>query len=483
MGLRKSGFDSIPRPTIEIETILTKQIQTPETPGRWAVLLVTTLAGFLIPFMGSSVNIALPTIGKELSMHAVALGWVATSYLLASAMLLVPFGRLADIYGRKKVFSIGMIIYTVGSLVAALSNSAAMLIATRVVQGIGGSMLFSTGVAILTSVFPARERGRALGINVAAVYLGLSAGPFLGGLLTQYFGWRSVFLLNVPLGLIVIAAVFWKLRGDWAEAKGERFDIAGSVIYSLTLVALIYGFTLLPGVSGAILIAAGALGLSIFVWWEMRADSPVLNIGLFRQNTVFAMSNLAALINYSATFAVAFLLSLYLQYIKGLSPRDAGIILVAAPVVQAIFSPMAGRLSDRVEPRIVASAGMGLTAVGLLMFTFLDGNTGLGYIVVSLMILGLGFALFSSPNTNAVMSSVESRFLGVASATLATMRQMGMMLSMGLAMLLFALNIGRVQIAPEHYPMLITSVHTAFIIFTVFCAVGIFASLARGKVR
>jgi len=460
---------------------LTRPIQ--ETPGRWAVLLVTTLAGFLIPFMGSSINVALPAIGKDLSMHAVVLGWVATAYLLASAMLLVPFGRLADIYGRKKLFTIGMVIYTAGSLVATLSNSSAMLIATRVVQGIGGSMIFSSGTAILTSAFPARERGRALGINTAAIYLGLSAGPFLGGLLTQHFGWRSVFLLNVPLGIIVIAAVFWRFRGDWAEAKGERFDFIGSVIYSLMLLAIIYGFTLLPGISGTVFIATGALGLAIFVWWELRADSPVLNIGLFRKNTVFAMSNLAALINYSATFAVGFLLSLYLQYNKGLSPRDAGIVLVAAPIVQAVFSPMAGRLSDRVEPRIVASVGMGLTAVGLFMFTFLNSSTSIGYILGSLGTLGFGFALFSSPNTNAVMSSVESRFLGVASATLATMRQVGMMLSMGLAMLLFALNIGRVQIAPEHYPMLLTSVHSAFTIFTVLCIGGIFASLARGKMR
>jgi MFS family permease len=344
-------------------------------------------------------------------------------------------------------------------------------------------MIFSTGAAILVSAFPANERGRVLGINVAAVYVGLSAGPFLGGLLTQYFGWSSVFLINVPLGLIVIGAVFWRLHGDWAEARGEKFDFAGSVIYGLALLALIYGFTLIPEMYGFALTALGVVGLVIFVWWEMRVDSPVLNIGLFRRNTVFAMSNLAALINYSATFAVSFLLSLYLQYIKGLSPLDAGIVLVAAPVMQAIFSPIAGRLSDRIEPRIVASLGMGLSAVGLLLFTFISGDTSLGYIVAGLLVLGFGFALFSSPNTNAIMSSVQSRYFGVASAMVATMRQVGMMLSMGLAMLLFALNIGKVQILPEHHPMLLTSINMAFIIFTVLCVCGIFASLARGKVR
>ena len=444
---------------------------------------MATLGSFLTPFMGSSITIALPSIGSELAMDAISLGWVATAYLLAAAMFLVPFGRIADIYGRKRIFTYGILTYTVASILSAIAASAAMLIASRVLQGIGGAMIFSTGVAILTSVFPAEERGKALGINVAAVYLGLSLGPFLGGLLTEHFGWRSIFVLNVPLGLIIIAFIFWKLKGEWAEAKGEKFDITGSVIYSLMLIAIMYGFTLLPEMSGVWLILIGAVGVVAFVKWEMKVKSPVLNIGLFRNNTVFALSNLAALINYSATFAVAFLLSLYLQYIKGLSPQNAGLILVAAPVVQAIFSPLAGRLSDRIEPRIVASAGMGLTVISLVLLTFLGEKTSLGFIVASLVVLGFGFALFSSPNTNAVMSSVEKRFYGVASGTLATMRQIGMTFSMGMAMLLFALYIGRVQITPEYYSLFLRSVNVAFIIFAALCFGGIFASLARGKIR
>ena len=444
---------------------------------------MATLGSFLTPFMGSSITIALPSIGSELAMDAISLGWVATAYLLAAAMFLVPFGRIADIYGRKRIFTYGILTYTVASMLSAIAASAAMLIASRVLQGIGGAMIFSTGVAILTSVFPAEERGKALGINVAAVYLGLSLGPFLGGLLTEHFGWRSIFVLNVPLGLIIIAFIFWKLKGEWAEAKGEKFDITGSVIYSLMLIAIMYGFTLLPEMSGVWLILIGAVGVVAFVKWEMKVKSPVLNIGLFRNNTVFALSNLAALINYSATFAVAFLLSLYLQYIKGLSPQNAGLILVAAPVVQAIFSPLAGRLSDRIEPRILASVGMGLTATGLVLFTSLSEKTSLGFIVAGLVILGFGFALFSSPNTNAVMSSVEKRFYGVASGTLATMRQIGMTFSMGMAMLLFALYIGRVQITPEYYSLFLRSVNVAFIIFAALCFGGIFASLARGKIR
>ena len=416
-------------------------------------------------------------------MDAILLGWVATAYLLAAAMFLVPLGRIADIYGRKRIFTYGMITYTAASLLSAISTSAAMLISFRVLQGIGGAMIFSTGVAILTSVFPPEERGRVLGINVAAVYAGLSLGPFVGGLLTQYLGWRSIFWANVPLGLLIIALIFWKLKGEWAEAKGEKFDIAGSIIYSLMLIAIMYGFTMLPELPGAGLILAGGLGIVAFVKWETKVKSPVLDVRLFRNNTVFALSNLAAFINYSATFAVSFLLSLYLQYIKGLTPQIAGLVLVAAPVVQAIFSPFAGRLSDKIEPRIVASLGMGLTVIGLIFFIFLGNTTSLWFIIAGLIILGFGFALFSSPNTNAVMSSVEKRSYGVASATLATMRQIGMMFSMGVVMLIFAIYLGRVQITPEYYAPFLSSLNTAFIIFTVLCFGGIFASLARGKVR
>jgi len=416
-------------------------------------------------------------------MSAIALSWVAMSYTLAAAMLLVPFGRLADIHGRKRIFACGVMLHTISSLLAAVSTSAVLLILSRALQGIGGAMIFGTGVAILTSVFPAQERGQALGINVAAVYVGLSVGPFLGGLLTQQLGWRSIFLVNVPLGLLVVTFVGWKLRGEWAEARGEKFDPVGSIIYSLALVALMYGFSRLPATLGVWLVAAGIVGIVGFGIWETRVASPVLDVNLFRHNQVFALSSLAALINYSATAAVGFLLSLYLQYVKELSPQEAGLVLIAQPVVQAIFSPFAGRLSDRVEPRVVASMGMTLTVVGLSLLTFVGETTSLGFIVASLLLLGLGFALFSSPNTNAVMSSVERRLYGIASGMLGTMRLTGQMLSLGIAMLLFAVYIGKVQITPEYYPLFLKSAKTAFAIFAALCFGGIFASLARGKVR
>ncbi|MCL4368647.1 MAG: MFS transporter [Chloroflexi bacterium] len=448
-----------------------------------SILFVTTLVSFLTPFMSASINIALPSIGNEFAADAVTLSWVATSFILASAMFLVPLGRLADIHGRKRIFVYGIFVYTVASLLSAMASSALALITLRVLQGIGSAMIAGTSVAILTSVFPAGERGRALGINVAAVYSGLSLGPFLGGFLTQNFGWRSIFLVNVPLGLIIIPLTFLKLKGEWAEARGEKFDLTGSVVYSLTLVAVMYGFTLLPGALGMWLFLAGIAGAFAFISLETRMKSPVFDVGLFRHNLVFALSNMAALINYSATSAIGFLLSLYLQYAKGLGPQEAGLVLVSQPIMMTIFSPLAGRISDRIEPRIVASLGMALTAIGLFLFVFLDATTSLEFIVASLVILGFGFALFSSPNTNAVMSSVERKYYGVAAGTLATMRSIGMMLSMGIVMLILTLYVGRVQITPEFYPQFLSSTRMAFTVFAVLCFGGVFASLARGKVR
>jgi EmrB/QacA subfamily drug resistance transporter len=454
-----------------------------KTASKRVVLLVTTLSSFLTPFMGSSVNIAIPTIGKHFGMNAVLLGWVATSYILAAAIFLVPLGRIGDIYGRKKIFTLGILLDAVSCLVLACSNSAWLLITFRVFQGIGGAMIFGTGVAILTSVFPVGERGKALGINVATVYLGLSLGPIVGGFLTHHLGWRSIFLANLPMVAVVIVLIFWKMKGEWAEARGEGIDVVGSFLYMAGVVSLMCGVSFLPGRAGMGLILAGIVGLLVFFKWEAKAPSPVLNVNLFRRNMVFTFSNLAALINYSATFAVGFLLSLYLQYIKHLSPEGAGAILLSQPVIQAIFSPFAGRLSDRVDPRLVTSAGMVFTVAGLLMLSFLGEGTSRVYIVASMMILGFSFALFSSPNTNAIMSSVEKKFYGVAAATMGTMRLMGQMLSMGIAMLIFSLILGRVQITPENHPQFLTSMKTAFVVFSIFCFWGIFASLARGKVK
>lgn len=448
-----------------------------------AALIVATLSSFLGPFMSSSVNVALPSIGQEFFMGAVLLGWVNTAYLLAAATFLIPFGRLGDMYGRKRIYLWGVLVYTCSSVLIANSWSGTTIILFRVFQGFGSSMIFATGMPILISVYPVGERGKVLGITVAAVYLGLSVGPFLGGLITQHLGWRYIFWLNLPLGLILLNVIFLMLKGDWAEARGSKFDFAGSIILAVSLLLTMYGFSTLPSQYAMAMITIGLLGIIIFIVFELRIQTPVMDINLFRHNTVFAFSNLAALINYAATFAVGFLLSLYLQRIRGLSPQEAGLVLISQPIVQAIFSPMAGRLSDRTEPRTVASLGMALTLIGLVMLISLNAVSSMLYVIVCLMVLGFGFALFSSPNTNAIMSSVERRFFGVAGAMVSTMRQIGMMLSMGIVMMILALLLGDSAIGPANRDQFVRSMKITFSVFAVMCFGGIFASLARGKLN
>lgn len=447
------------------------------------VILIALLAGFITPFDGSAVNVALPAISAEFHMDAIALSWIATAYLLASAVFIVPFGRIADIHGRKKVFLAGISVFTVASLLQTVVPSTAAMIAVRALQGFGSALIFGTAIALVTSVVPKEERGRSLGLYITAVYLGLTVGPFLGGLMTATLGWRSIFLVNIPLGLAAIALVLARLPGEWAECRGERFDLFGSVLWGVALVMIMYGLSELPATAAAWLILGGFAVLAAFVWHEVRSSSPVLSMSLFVGNRPFLFSNLAALINYSATFAVTFLMSLYFQYARGFSPAIAGLALAPQFLLQMLVSPFAGRLSDRAEPRVIASIGMGLTVLGLGLLTVIGAATPLWYIVACLALLGLGFGIFSSPNTNAIMSAVERRFYGVASGMNGTMRILGQMFSMGVATTIFALVIGRVEITPAYYDAFVQSVRIAFVVFTLLCLLGVGASLARGARR
>lgn len=450
--------------------------------AKGSILLVAVISAFLTPFMGSSINLALPAIGDEYGADTILLSWIATAYLLSSAVFLVPFGRLADIYGRKKVFLSGMIIFTVSSLIAPFAPGIYSLLVFRVFQGMGSSMIFATGLAIVTSVFPLEERGKAIGFTIASVYAGLSFGPFAGGLLTEYMGWRSIFIFTAILGSVGIYFIISRIKGEWAESSGEPFDLGGSLIYGLSLFFLVFGFSSLPVVSGFVFLVAGAAGLVIFIFFEMRNPFPVMQLGLFRNNTVFAWSNMAAFINYSATFAVAFIMSLYLQYVKDYSARDAGIVLVSQPIIMAVVSPLAGRLSDRIEPRLLATTGMAITTLGLFFLIYVDSMNMPG-IILTLIILGIGFGFFSSPNSNAIMSSVNKKYYGIASGTMGTMRLLGQMFSMGLVMFILSVFIGREAIDEGNIPYFLQGIQFAFILFSSFCFIGIFASYARGKIH
>jgi MFS family permease len=448
------------------------------------ILVISTATSFIMPFLVASVNVAIPTIGREFAMEAVLMAWVGTVYFLSVAMVQVPCGRLADIYGRKKLFIIGLLVTIVASFLGTFASSVPVLFVSLALMGMGSGIMFNNSVSILTSVFPAERRGHALGISTAGTYTGLSMGPFIGGVLTRTFGWQSIFILSGFLSVVVLVLVFYALKGEWCEAAGEKFDIIGSITYAISIILFIYGFSSLPSVRGIVLFLIGVTGLIVFARWEGRTVSPIFNLSLFRKNKVFFFSSLAVFISYIATFAVSFLLSLYLQYIKELTPDRAGLILITASVLMAIFTPISGRISDRIEPRLVAAVGMSLNCVALLLLVFLNGGTALWYIMVALAINGIGIGIFASPNTNAIMGSVEKKSLGVAAGTLGTMRTAGMMVSMGITMIIFSLHIGQAEITPAYYPQFLASVRTGFIISTVVSVFGLlFQLFARSADR
>jgi EmrB/QacA subfamily drug resistance transporter len=442
------------------------------------VLLVATTAGFLSTFMASAINIALPGIESEWNVSAVTMSWISLAYILAAAALLMPMGRIADLYGRKRSFLLALIGLTVLTLAAAFAPSAPVLIVLRLLQGVCTAVLFACTTAMVTLAYPPETRGRALGLQVGGVYLGLTLGPLLGGVIIQNLGWRYLFVVGVAIGAIDCVLTATRLRGvEWREPKHAPFDVAGSVVWAVALSALLIGFSLLPGAYGWLLIVVGAGGIAGFFWWEARASDPILNVDLIRKNRVFAYSNVACFINYAATYAMTFLMSLYLQYNKGLDAQWAGLVIVTGTIVQTVFSPVSGRLADRVQARYVASAGMAVCVLGLGAFVFLGEDTSYAYIITTLCVLGLGFAFFATPIIHAIFGSVDRRYTGVASATMATMRLTGQNISMGLATLVLAVVVGPHPITQADYSSVLTSVRITFAIFTVLCILGTAASL------
>ncbi|MDR1762918.1 MAG: MFS transporter [Dysgonamonadaceae bacterium] len=448
--------------------------------NRYLILSVLCLAGAMVPFSSSSVNLAVKNIASELAMNAVAMAWIVTAMMLPSAVLQIPLGKLGDIFGRKKVLIIGIFLFSCASLGCLLVKTGFALLLMRFLQGMGAASMFSATMAIIMNIFPKEERGKAIGINTAIVYLALASGPVIGGLLTQVFGWRSIFIVTACMGFLSLIGIFILLRNEeWTEVQKGKFDYTGTAVYSVALVGILWGFSLLPAVEGILLTAAGLISLAGFVFIEKKQESPMFEMRMFLANRVFRFSLFAALINYAATFAIGFLISLYLQYIKGLNPREAGWILLAQPVMMMLVSPLAGKWSDKADAGKIATLGMSVIVVCLSILAFVSGGTPLWILILILLVLGCGFGLFSSPNTNVIMSSVEKRYLGMASATTGTMRQVGQSLSMGITMMAVSIFVGNIRLTPEVYPSLMKCLRVTFAVFAVLCCAGVYFSAIR----
>jgi EmrB/QacA subfamily drug resistance transporter len=444
------------------------------------ILFVVSAVQFLTPFMLSAIGVALPAIGREFWASAVQLGLVETVYIFAFSLFLLPVGRLGDIYGRRRVFTIGIVVFTAGTVLLSIAFTIESFIVFRFFQGSGGAMITGNSVAILASVFPPDKRGRAMGIIVGCVYLGLSLGPVLAGFMVTHLGWRWIFYLAVLIELGCLLLTVLKLRGEWAEARGQRFDLVGTFLYVVSLFCLIYGtLNHKEGGSHLAFIASGSLGFLIFLAFEHRCSSPILDMGLLIHNRVFAFSNLATLINYAASSGIAFFFSLYLQVVRGHSPQGAGWILIIQPVFQAVLSPWCGRLADQVSPAALATVGMALCALGLGLASQVHAVTPIYVIMGMLALMGVGFSLFSSPNTTTVMGSVSAKSYGVASSFLATMRTMGMLCSMTIVTLVFKHFMGDQPVSAETRSSFLASMHLCMMIFCFLCVIGVFCSMVR----
>jgi len=460
------------------------ELSPPETPQvRRAVLLMITLNSFATPIMLSSTNVALPSIARDLQMDALMLSWVPMAFLMASAMFVLIFGKVADTVGRKRIFLIGTGAVIVTSSVAAMSINGPMLLGARYLQGISSAMLAATQVAIISSVFPAHERGRYLGMTVAAVYVGLTAGPLLGGLVIDTLGWRATFFLQVPLALIVMAIGVFMVKTEWRGATRQPFDARGAVTWGASIALFCLGVSRLPDWDSILILISAVLALVVFLRHARRTEYPLWDVKLFFQNRIFTMSSAAALIMYASTYANVVLLSLFLQSIKGLTASQAGMILMAQPACMAVLSPLMGRLSDKIEPRILASSGMAITAVGLFTLAQLHVDSSLSYVVGALLLTGVGFSLFSSPNVNAIMGSVEPRHYGSASGAVATTRVIGQLSSMVLVTLAISLVMGNAAISEETLPQLAQAIDLTFLIAGCLCLPGVVLSMARGRLH
>lgn len=414
-------------------------------------------------------------------MSAVQLSWVTMSYLLAAAVFLVPFGRLGDIWGKTKMFLYGTIFFAITTFLCAFVPNSSFLIAMRFAQGIAAAMMSATLMAYIISAFPPEKRGKVIGLNISAVYLGSSLAPMIGGFLTDALSWRSIFLINASTSTLIAILIIWKLNKELSPVVKEKFDFRGSLLYMISISLLMYGLSKLPEIKALVITVPGLISLFVFVKIEMRTKFPVLNIRMFTKNRIFALSNLSAFINYASTFAVTFMLSLYLQYIMGLSASQAGLILVIQPVMMAAVASFSGRLSDKKNPRMLAAIGMGTSSLGLFLLSFISKDSSTAFILIDLFVLGIGFGMFSSPNTNVVMRSVDKEMQGTASAMVATMRNTGMMFSMAIAALIIHWFLGTSQINIENQELFIKSTKVVFTTFTVLCLFGVYTSIVKNK--
>ncbi len=450
--------------------------------ARWLTLISICVATFLMPMSLSAVNVALPAIARDLQADAVLVSWVPTMNLLGAVALQLPAGRIADMIGRKRVFQAGVLLFALSSLAVLTVSDIRVFLLLRLLQGVAGAMIFGTGMAIISQVFSGHNRGMALGLTSASVYLGLTCGPMIGGWLTEFWGWHAVFLAPLPLTVLTLVLVGMFVQ-ESARNPDERLDWLGSLIFTCAASTLFIGISALPRLSGVLLSLLGLAAAGLFIYQQERSPHPLIRVRRLVANRVFFRSIQSSFLMYGANYPLQFMLSLYLQYIQALTPSEAGQLMLLQALVMVVVAPLSGRLSDWLEPRIPATLGCMLFAGGFVSLSLLHTSSPLTQVAFTLLAMGLGFGLFSSPNNNAALSSVAPERLGVASSLLNISRSMGNMLGMAVVVFLFNLLIGKAQIEPAQYPALMAALRIAFLICAGYALIAAITSWRRGRLH
>lgn len=444
--------------------------------NRSKILFIMMMSSFVTPFTSSALTLSLPDIGSAYAASANELGWVLEIFLLVSIVFLLPMGKLADRLGKRRIFFWGTILFTVSSFLCIFTPDMTFLLAARGLQGLAAAMLYATNMSIVALVFPPEKRGWALGWMVSMVYVGLACGPVLGGLLNYYAGWQSIFVFITLACLACVLATKYYLHEEWLAQNATGVDAKGAVLYGIAMVLAMFGLSELANLSWAWGVLLGGLFVfGFFVRHELGSKDPILPLYILSGNREFSLSNLAAMINYSATFGISFLLSIYLQSILGLSSREAGFMMLIQPIVMAMLSPVTGKLSDKHAPGKLASLGMGVTALGLLGLVFAVHLRSLWLVVPVVMVIGVGFALFAAPNNNAIMGSVPKKYYSLATSMLGTVRLVGQVTSVAIVTMLLSLDWNFLTPSDE----LLRNIEISFIVFTILCTIGVVPSAAR----
>ena len=444
------------------------------------VVFISFITSFFAIFLSNGIIIGVPAIAQDFGMNNVIQNWVPTIFFLVVAVFTVPAGQISGKFGVKKSLLAGVTVYLIGSIGAVLSLSTEMFLFFRILQGAGVAFLNVSAMAMTVHAVSPKRRGQALGFTVTGIYLATSLSPVICGFLVNNLGWRAMFYFVMPFLILCMILLIVKVPKEWKTYQDDKLDITGSILYGLGILIFIYGFTALITTTGKILTVLGLILLAIFAKYELGQKSPVFNMHLFK-NKKFASSNVAALCSYIAVMVVTTILNYHFQYVRGWDAQMSGLILIITPAIMAIMAPNSGRLSDRINPQKLAAIGMGITTIALLILIFLTKDTPVYMVVIAMILQGIGVGLFSSPNTNAIMSSVPPKDAPTASASQATMRTIGQTMSLGLLTLIFAWVMGNLELGPQYAGMIVQASQIICSISLVACILAVFASLVGIK--